>query len=59
MSTTTYTEDSPYSIGYRLRKAFRQTLDYLFLIVLGIFFLFPTIFMLVSSFKQNENQVLE
>jgi multiple sugar transport system permease protein len=32
--------------------------DYLVLSLLGIFFLFPTIFMLVSSFKSNENQVV-
>ena len=57
MSVVTPTQ-SPHSLGYRINKAVRLTLDYLVLILLGIFFLFPTIFMLVSSFKDNETQVL-
>lgn len=49
---------SPYGLGYRLRKGVRLGLNYIFLILLAIFFLFPTIFMLVSSIKSNETQVL-
>lgn len=58
MSTVTQSQDSPYGIGYRVRKGIRLALDYLVLSLLGIFFLFPTVFMLVSSFKSNENQVV-
>jgi multiple sugar transport system permease protein len=50
--------ESPHSTEYRLRKTIRMTLNYLVLAGLGIFFLFPTVFMLVSSFKNNETQVL-
>lgn len=50
--------ESPHSFEYRMRKGLGLTLDYLGLILLGLFFLFPTIFMLVSSFKNNETQVL-
>lgn len=43
---------------YRIRKAVVLALDYLVMILLAGFFLFPTIFMLVSSIKANEMQVL-
>lgn len=56
--TTTTPSDSPYSFRYRLNKTIRLAIDYLVLIFLGIFFLFPTIFMLVSSIKNSETQVL-
>ena len=49
---------SPHGAGYRLRKGVRLGLTYLLLILLAIFFLFPTVFMLVSSIKSNETQVL-
>lgn len=49
---------SPHGTGYRLRKGVRLGLNYLLLILLAIFFLFPTVFMLVSSIKSNETQVL-
>lgn len=58
MTTQINQTSSPYSTEYRLRKAARLTVNYAILIALGIFFLFPTIFMLVSSFKNNETQVL-
>jgi multiple sugar transport system permease protein len=44
-------------MGYRLRKAGRRAVNYLVLIALGGFFLFPIIFMLVSSVKNDEMQV--
>lgn len=50
--------ESPHSTGYRVNKAVRATLSYAVLIALGIFFLFPTVFMILSSFKENETQVL-
>src|SRR5437870_2038995 len=35
------------------------TLNYLLMILLAIFFLFPTVFMMVSSLKTDENQLLQ
>jgi multiple sugar transport system permease protein len=48
----------PHSLGHNLRKHLKLVLDYLLMIALAIFFLFPIVFMLVSSFKNNETQVL-
>jgi multiple sugar transport system permease protein len=42
---------------YRIRKTGRRVLNYLLLIALACFFLFPIVFMLVSSVKNNEMQV--
>lgn len=56
MSVTTVT--SPYSLGYRVRKGIRQGITYLVMILLVFFFLFPIIFMLVSSVKANETQIV-
>ncbi len=53
MNTTT----RPHGIGYQLRKAVRLTLDYLLMIGFAFFFLFPLVFMLVSSIKNSEMQV--
>jgi multiple sugar transport system permease protein len=53
MTTTT-----PYSIGYRIRRGLRAGWTYLGMSLLAIFFLFPIVFMLVSSVKNNETQVL-
>lgn len=44
--------------GYRLRQHIRLAFVYLLMILLALFFLFPTVFMLVSSIKTNETQVL-
>ena len=41
------------------RKYAWLTLNYLLMIVLAIFFLFPTVFMMVSSLKTDENQLLQ
>jgi len=41
-----------------MRKWTRLVLDYAMLILLAFFFLFPVIFMLVSSLKNNETQVI-
>jgi multiple sugar transport system permease protein len=45
-------------MGYLLRKGVRLGLDYLSMILLGLFFAFPIIFMLITSFKTDENQVV-
>lgn len=52
------TASTPYSTGYRLRKGLRNGFTYLAMSLLAIFFLFPIVFMLVSSIKNNETQVL-
>jgi len=44
--------------GYQLRRLIFRLLDYGLMILLAIFFLFPLIFMLVSSLKGDEGQVL-
>ncbi len=41
------------------RKYTRLVLNYLLMILLALFFLFPTVFMLVSSLKADENQLLQ
>jgi len=58
MSATAVTVTSPYSLGYRVRKGLRQGITYLVMIALAFFFLFPIIFMLVSSVKANESQIV-
>ena len=55
MSDHSHTET--HSLEYRLRKTVRKGLNYLLLIALACFFLFPIVFMLVSSVKNNEMQV--
>ena len=44
--------------GLHLRKVIEQIVTYGIMIVLAIFFLFPIVFMLVSSVKENELQVV-
>lgn len=57
-STSGRQANSSYSLSYRLGKWFRVLVDYAILIALALFFLFPIVFMLVSSIKNNETQVL-
>lgn len=52
------TNKAAYSLGYRIRKTSRITIRYILMILLAAFFLFPIVFMLVSSFKTNELQVV-
>ena len=47
-----------YSFSYRIRRAIGTWIKYLVMIILAIFFLFPIVFMIVSSFKENELQVI-
>jgi multiple sugar transport system permease protein len=62
MSTTSMQQPQPtlssYTTGYKVKKGIRLGLNYLLMTLLGIFFLFPIVFMLVSSIKNNETQVL-
>ncbi|MBA2677605.1 MAG: carbohydrate ABC transporter permease [Ktedonobacteraceae bacterium] len=41
------------------RRTIWQMLDYLVMILLALFFLFPLVFMIVSSLKANETQILQ
>jgi multiple sugar transport system permease protein len=43
---------------YRVRKQVIVGIKYLVLIVLALFFLFPLVFMFVSSIKNNESQII-
>lgn len=49
---------SPYGTGYLIRRGIRVGMSYLIMTLLALFFLFPIVFMLVSSLKANETQVL-
>ncbi len=44
--------------GYRVRKTIHLFLRYILMILLAIFFLFPVVFMLISSIKEDEFQVI-
>ena len=57
MATTTQQKPT-HSLGFRIRRGLRVGFDYLFMTLLAIFFIFPIIFMLVTSVKNNEMQIL-
>lgn len=44
--------------GFQFRKSLRQGFTYLVMIVLAIIFLFPIVFMLITSIKVDEMQIL-
>lgn len=44
--------------SFRFRKNFSMILNYSLLIVVALFFLFPIVFMFVSSIKNNETQII-
>ncbi len=46
-----------HSTEFLIRRGIRATLNYTLLTLLSFFFLFPLIFMLVSAFKTNEDQI--
>lgn len=54
MSTT----NSHHSQSNQARKRTQAILNYLLMIAMAAFFMFPIVFMLVSSFKNSESQVL-
>ncbi len=54
MATATAT----HSPGYRFRKSLQLGVNYLVMLLLMLFFLFPIVFMIVSSLKNSEMQVL-
>ena len=56
VTPTQKASQKPLSSG---RKYAWMTFNYLLMILLAIFFLFPTVFMMVSSLKTDENQLLQ
>ena len=46
------------TFSFRFRKNISIILNYLLLIVVALFFLFPIVFMFVSSIKNNETQII-
>ncbi len=44
--------------SFRFRKNLSMILNYSLLIVVALFFLFPIVFMFVSSIKNNETQII-
>jgi multiple sugar transport system permease protein len=58
MSATSVTAKATHSTGYRVRKGLGRVLEYVIMIALALFFLFPIVFMLVASFKNNETQII-
>ena len=53
----TKSKSSP-KINFRTRKKIKQGLTTILMIFLAIFFLFPVVFMIISSIKENELQVI-
>jgi multiple sugar transport system permease protein len=51
-------KEKTHSPGYILKKGLRLALNYLFMTILAAFFLFPIVFMLISSIKNSETQVV-
>lgn len=57
-ATQTRTRSKTHGPGYVVRRGLSRFLNYTFMAILGILFMFPIVFMLVTSFKTNETQVL-
>ena len=58
-ASATKTSTTPaYSTQYLIRRGVRTGSNYLIMTLLGLFFLFPIVFMLVSSIKNDEMQVM-
>lgn len=47
-----------HGLGYRMKKMLRLSINYIIMILLAVFFLFPIVFMLISSVKNSEMQVV-
>lgn len=53
------TKTPSHSVSFRLNRSVRLGLTYLLMIVLAIVFLFPIVFMLITSIKTDEMQILQ
>jgi len=51
------TDSKPF-FTYTVKKRIKKWLTYILMIIIGLFFMFPVIFMLVSSIKEDEFQVI-
>ncbi|MEA3308943.1 MAG: carbohydrate ABC transporter permease [Chloroflexota bacterium] len=51
-------KNSTPGFDYRFKKSLRQGLTYLLMTLLSLFFLFPLIFMVIASLKNDEMQVI-
>ena len=58
MATPTSIGSRQHSPSYRIRKGLRIVLEYAIMIALACFFLFPIVFMIVSSLKESEMQIV-
>jgi multiple sugar transport system permease protein len=58
MASITKSKKQSYGFEYRARKGISLGLNYLVMILLAVFFLFPIVFMLISSVKNSEMQVV-
>jgi multiple sugar transport system permease protein len=58
MSASVRAASSPHSTDFRVRRGIRLAVDYLIMIFLAFFFLFPIVFMIVASIKDNEMQIV-
>jgi len=52
------TVKNPQRFSFKFRKKLSMILSYSLLIVVALFFLFPIVFMFVSSIKNNETQII-
>lgn len=52
------TSTTPKTIGYQTSKTIQKIATYIVMILLAIFFIFPIVFMLVTSVKNNEMQIM-
>ncbi len=52
------TSTTPKIIGYQTSKTIQTVATYIVMVLLAIFFIFPIVFMLVTSIKNNEMQIM-
>lgn len=58
MKNSVFTNRNSCGLRYIVSKGASRGIRYLILIVVALFFLFPTVFMFVSSIKNNETQII-
>ncbi len=58
MTGVDVTVKNPQRFSFKFRKKLSMILSYSLLIVVALFFLFPIVFMFVSSIKNNETQII-
>lgn len=57
-ATQVETATATHGAGYLARKGLSRLVNFAVMAILAIFFMFPIVFMLITSFKTNETQVL-